>query len=58
LLQERLNFFKVRAPIDVSESAVCDFLIAPVLQEMWLRYADNLTLWSHAYSGIATPLNG
>lgn len=58
LLQERINFFKVRAPIDVSESAVCEFLIAPILQEMWLLYADDLTLWSHAYLGIAPPLNG
>jgi hypothetical protein len=57
-LRERLAFFKVHAPLNVSEEAICEFLIAPILQEMWLLYADALTLWSHAHFGEAAPLKG
>jgi hypothetical protein len=57
-LRERLAFFRVNAPTNVSEEAVCEFLIAPVLQEIWLLYADILTLWSHAYLGEEPPLKG
>src|SRR5437868_1881799 len=57
-LRERLTFFKTNAPLNVSEEAICEFLIAPILQEMWLMYADVLTLWSHAYFGSEAPLKG
>jgi hypothetical protein len=57
-LKDRLNFFREQAPFEASEAAICEFLIAPVLQELWVRYADALTLWSHAHFGDEPPLQG
>jgi hypothetical protein len=57
-LQKRLQLFLRNAPLSVSEEAVCEFLIAPILQEMWLSYLDSLMLWSHASFGDETPLTG
>jgi hypothetical protein len=50
-LQKRLQLFLKNAPLSVSEEAVCEFLIAPILQEMWLGYLDSLMLGSHASFG-------
>ena len=57
-LQKRLQLFLKNAPLSVSEEAVCEFLIAPILQEMWLSYLDSLMLWSHASFGEEPPLMG
>jgi hypothetical protein len=57
-LQNRLLLFIKNAPLSVSEEAVCEFLIAPVLQEIWLSYLDSLMLWSHASFGEEAPLVG
>src|SRR5262249_11088962 len=45
--RRRLEFDKVNAPVNVSEQAISEFLIAPVLQEMWRTYSDALMIWSH-----------
>ena len=34
-------------PVNCSESAVCENLLYPVLQEVALAYADVLVVWSH-----------
>src|SRR6516225_6441772 len=57
-LQKRLQLFLKNAPLSVSEEAVCEFLIAPILQEIWLSYLDSLMLWSHASFGEESPLTG
>jgi hypothetical protein len=57
-LQQRLQLFLKNAPLSVSEEAVCEFLIAPILQENWLSYLDSLMLWSHASFGDESPLTG
>jgi hypothetical protein len=54
-LQNRLQLFLESAPVSVSDPAVCEFLIAPILQEMWLSYRDSLMLWSHASLGTEPP---
>jgi hypothetical protein len=57
-LQNRLEILLENAPISVSEEAICEFLIAPILQEVWLSYLDSLMLWSHASFGEEAPLLG
>jgi hypothetical protein len=56
--RRRLEFDRLNAPVDVSEQAISEFLIAPVLQEMWRAYSDALMIWSHVQFGQATPLKG
>src|ERR1019366_2590662 len=45
-------------PVNVSEQAISEFLIAPVLQEMWRAYSDSLMIWSHVSFGDTLPLKG
>ncbi|MFO0966219.1 MAG: hypothetical protein U0793_11635 [Gemmataceae bacterium] len=45
--RERLKFIRANAPVSASEEAICEFLIAPILQEAWLPFSDSLMLWSH-----------
>ncbi len=33
--------------VKMSEAAISEFLIAPVLKEVWRHYDDTLLLWSH-----------
>jgi hypothetical protein len=57
-LQERVHLFLKNAPLDVSEEAICEFLIAPILQEIWLSYLNVFLLWSHPTFGDEPPLVG
>ena len=56
--RRRLEFDRLNAPVDVSEQAISEFLIAPILQEMWRTYSDALMIWSHVQFGEALPLKG
>src|SRR6266446_6866893 len=56
--RRRLEFDRLNAPVDVSEEAISEFLIAPVLHEMWRAYSDALMIWSHVQFGQAAPLKG
>ncbi len=56
--RRRLEFDRLNAPVDASEQAISEFLIAPVLQEMWRAYSDSLMIWSHVQFGQALPLKG
>lgn len=57
-LQTRLRFVQEHARVKMSEAAICEFLIAPVLQEIWVAYSDILTIWSHVPLGTTEPLLG
>ena len=39
--RRRLEFDRLNAPVHVSEQAISEFLIAPILQEMWRAYSDT-----------------
>src|SRR5713226_5571252 len=56
--RRRLEFDRLNAPVDVSEQAISEFLIAPILQEMWRAYSDTLMIWSHVQFGQALPSKG
>lgn len=56
--RERLEFLRANAPVSASEEAICEFLIAPVLQELWLPYSDRLMIWSHVQFTADSTLTG
>lgn len=56
--RRRLEFDRLNAPVDASEYAISEFLIAPILQEMWRLYSDALMIWSHIPFGRTAPLKG
>ena len=56
--RRRLEFDRLNAPVTASEQAISEFLIAPVLQEMWRAYSDSLMIWSHVAFGEEMPLKG
>ena len=43
---------------DVSEAAICENLIYPLLKEAWKPYADILAIWSHASIDYDDELTG
>lgn len=56
--RERLEFLQANAPVSASEEAICEFLIAPILQEVWLPYSDSLMIWSHVAFTADETLTG
>ena len=56
--RRRLEFDRLNAPVTASEQAISEFLIFPVLREMWRAYSDSLMIWSHVAFGEALPLKG
>lgn len=45
--REELDLLFTDGVIDNSEDAICENLIYPVLKEVWKKYRNKLTLWSH-----------
>ena len=57
-LREELTFSLEHLPVRASAGAIADFLIAPILREVWKPYRDALSLWSHVPLGAEDPLSG
>ena len=57
-LREELQDSRENMPLRMSEAALCEFLIAPILKEVWKPYRDSLMLWSHVPLGTEEPLVG
>lgn len=45
--QQELSFVLQGIDVRMSEAALSEFLIAPILKEIWKAYSDYLLLWSH-----------
>lgn len=56
--RSELTFALQNIDVRMSEAAICEFLIAPVLREVWKTYSDALQLWSHIPFGPEEPLQG
>lgn len=56
--RERLEFHRHTAPVSVSDEAICEFLIAPILQEVWHTFSDTLMIWSHVALTADDSLQG
>jgi hypothetical protein len=47
VLRGELAFTRAHVAFDISEAAICESLIVPVLKEVWKDYTDDLMFWSH-----------
>ena len=43
---------------DVSEPAICENLLYPILKNVWMPYVDTFALWSHKPISYDTELTG
>jgi len=46
-LSQRIDLIKSKYPYKISEAAICETIISPILQEVWTNYYNDLTIWSH-----------
>jgi hypothetical protein len=56
--RRRLEFNYLNVPVTASAQAIGEFLIVPILQEVWQAYSDALMIWSHVQFGQTPPLTG
>jgi hypothetical protein len=49
--EKELAFAWDNVPVLASEAAICEFLILPVLREVWRPFSDSLVIWSHMTFG-------
>ncbi|HVS34435.1 MAG TPA: hypothetical protein VMS17_02570 [Gemmataceae bacterium] len=56
--QSELTWVQQNIAVRTSEASICEFLMAPVLKEVWKPYSDVLAFWSHAPLGVDEPLVG
>jgi len=56
--ERNLRFDLEHTATTISEAAVCDFLIAPVLKEIWRGYSETLLIWSHVTLEVDPDLSG
>jgi hypothetical protein len=56
--RKRLETLRQIAPVSASEEAICEFMIAPILQEVWLHYSDALMMWSHVSMSLDDKVAG
>ncbi len=56
--RQRIEFLRQNAPVSASEEAICEFLISPILQEVWLPHNDALMIWSHVALSLDDTLTG
>jgi hypothetical protein len=57
-LRENLEIVMQDGVFDNSEYAICEYLIVPILQEIWKHYRNKLILWSHQTLSYDNNLTG
>jgi hypothetical protein len=57
-LSADLNFTLKNIVYDVSEAAICENLIYPILKSVWMPYVDIFALWSHKPIEYDATLSG
>lgn len=58
ILKQELEFTFNNVPYNVSETAICENLIFPILKQAWKNYADVLSLWSQVPLNYDKELSG
>ena len=56
--QQELAYVLQHVDVKMSEAAVSEFLIAPILKEIWKRYDDYLLIWSHVALNVGAEFEG
>lgn len=58
ILKQELEFTLNNVPYDVSETAICENLLYPILKQAWKEYADVLAIWSQVPLNYDKELSG
>ena len=58
VLREDITFTLNEVAYDVSEAAICENLIYPILKAAWRRYSDILAIWSRPPLLLDNELSG
>lgn len=56
--RDELSFALRNINVRMSEASIGEFLLAPVLREVWKTYSNSLQFWSHIPFGAEEPLVG
>jgi len=56
--QNELNYVLQKIDVRASEAAISEFLIAPILKEVWKSYDEFLLLWSHVALNVGEEFEG
>lgn len=56
--QAELSWVRQNIDVHMSEAAVSEFLIAPILKEIWRAYKDSLLIWSHVALNVGEEFEG
>src|SRR2546422_5042743 len=56
--QHELAYVLQHVDVKMSEAAVSEFLIAPILKEIWKRYDNYLLIWSHVALNVGEEFEG
>lgn len=56
--QAELSWVLENIDVHMSEAAVSEFLIAPILKEIWRAYNDSLLIWSHVALNVGDEFEG
>lgn len=56
--REDLEIVMENNVVNNSEAAICEYLIVPILKEVWKQYRTKFVLWSHQSLNCDSSLNG
>ncbi|MCI0387540.1 MAG: hypothetical protein MOB07_02050 [Acidobacteria bacterium] len=56
--QRELAYVLQQLDVKMSEASISEFLIAPILKEIWKHYDDSLSLWSHVSLSVGAEFEG
>jgi hypothetical protein len=57
-LQQDLAYVLRHMDVKMSEAAISEFLIVPILKEIWKHYDEVLLLWSHVALNVGEEFEG
>jgi hypothetical protein len=58
VLQEDITFTLRNVAYDISEPAICENLIYPILKAAWRPFSNELAIWSHQPIAFSEELSG
>lgn len=56
--QQELAYVLQHLDVKMSEASISEFLVAPILKEIWKHYDDSLLLWSHVSLSVGEEFEG
>jgi hypothetical protein len=56
--QQELAYVLQHVDVKMSEASISEFLVAPILKEIWKHYDDTLLLWSHVSLSVGEEFEG